>query len=116
MIEFFLVSDRGVQFHENVEQDQGKANFLRHQIRELEKTITDSRRKINVMEEGLKDYSKLKEEINVKESVRKMLKKQKDEQQQALHEEIEGQVLNTDFLATVIVVTVRPACSPFLRM
>lgn len=83
------LKDAAHKFHENVEQDQGKANFLRHQIRELEKTITDSRRKINVMEEGLKDYSKLKEEINVKESVRKMLKKQKDEQQQALHEEIE---------------------------
>ena len=99
-----------MQFQENIDQDQGKSDFLRKQIRDLEKTISDSRSRISVMGEGLKEYDELKKEINLKELERNMLKKQKDEQYQALGEEIEGWLLVNNFLALVIAMIVRLAC------
>lgn len=90
-----------MQFRENIEQDQGKSDFLRKQIRDLEKTIADSRRRISAMEEGLKEYGELREEINIKESVREMLKNKKDEQLQALREECTGGLLVTSIFGTV---------------
>lgn len=93
-----------MQFQENIDQDQGKSDFLRNQVRDLEKTIDDSRRRINVMEEGLKVYDKLKKEIDIKNSVREMLKKQKDKQFQALDEEITGRFLVNKILVLVMVI------------
>jgi hypothetical protein len=82
-----------VQFQENIDQDQGKSEFLGKQIRDLEKTISDSRRRISLMEEGLKEYGELKRKMDINTSERRMLKKQKDEQYQALGEEITGWLL-----------------------
>jgi len=90
-----------VQFRENIEQDQGKSDYLRKQIWDLEKTIADSRRRISVMEEGLKEYGKFKEMIKIKLSERKMLKNKKDEQLQALRDECTGQLLFSTILGTV---------------
>jgi len=117
-IGLFLVPIYAVQFRENIEQDQGKSDFLRKQIRDLEKTIADSRRRLSVMEEGLKEYGKLKEIINIKESERKMLKNKKDEQFQALRDECTGRLLVScyyDIVTLFTVVTVRSACSNYLR-
>lgn len=90
-----------MQFRENIDQDQGKADFLRNQIRDLEKSIADSRRRINVMEEGLKEYGELREKIKIKESVRKILKDKKDEQFEALRDENTGRALVTAILGSV---------------
>lgn len=79
-----------MQFHENIEQDQGKSDFLRQQIRDLEKTIADSRKRISVMDEGLEEYAKLSRKIEIKESERNMLKNKKDEQREALRDECTG--------------------------
>ncbi|KAG0587113.1 hypothetical protein KC19_2G141300 [Ceratodon purpureus] len=83
------LKDAAHKFQENIDQDQGKSEFLRKQIRDLENTISDSRRRISLMEEGLRDYEELKNDIAIKKSERRMLKKQKDEQFAALGEQIE---------------------------
>lgn len=82
------LKDAAHKFQENIDQDQGKSEFLGKQIRDLEKTISDSRRRISLMEEGLKEYGELKRKMDINKSERRMLKKQKDEQYQALGEEI----------------------------
>lgn len=80
-----------MQFQENIDQDQGKADFLRMQIRDVNKKIDDSRSGIKLMEDGLKDIRVLQEQIHVKEKERQMLNEQKDRQYENLNEEIEGQ-------------------------
>jgi hypothetical protein len=80
-----------MQFQDNIDQDQGKADFLRMQIRDVNKKIDDSRSGIKLMEDGLKDFRVLQEQLLVKEKERQMLIDQKDRQYENLHEEIEGQ-------------------------
>ena len=80
-----------MQFQDNIDQDQGKADFLRMQIRDVNKKIDDSRSGIKLMEDGLKDIRVLQEQIHVKEKERQMLNEQKDRQYENLNEEIEGQ-------------------------
>ena len=52
------------------------------------------------MEEGLRDYEELKNDIAIKKSERRMLKKQKDEQFAALGEQIEGLLFVNKILGT----------------
>lgn len=81
-----------MQFQDSIDQDQGKADFLRMQIRDVNKKIDDSRSGIKLMEDGLKEFRVLQEQILVKEKERQMLIEQKDRQYENLHEEIEGQL------------------------
>lgn len=81
-----------MQFQDNIDKDQGKADFLRMQIRDVNKKIDDSRSGIKLMEDGLKDFRVLQEQLLVKEKERQMLIDQKDRQYENLHEEIEGQL------------------------
>lgn len=80
-----------MQFQDSIDQDQGKADFLRMQIQKDNKKIDDSRSGIKSMEDDLKDVRNLQEKIHVKEKERQMLIEQKDRQYENLHEEIEGQ-------------------------
>jgi len=54
------------------------------------------------MEESLKEYGKLEGTIKIKLSERKMLKNKKDEQFQALREELTGQLPFSRILGTVL--------------
>jgi hypothetical protein len=83
------LKDAAYKLQESIEQDQGKSEFLRAQIQELEKKVNDTRERIGVMEVGLKEVCKLQEERRIMESQREMLKNLRDKQLRELAEENE---------------------------
>lgn len=83
-----------LQLRENIAQDQEKSEFLKAQIKELERNIEGIENKILHAETTLKELRKLQDQISTRTTARSTLYKLQQTQYAALAEENEGSSIN----------------------